>query len=354
MSNQNRNCCIDTIKGFSCIAVVFIHFTWDNDFGIAWKAICRFAVPYFFFVSGYFLPDSNLEITREVVKRKIHHILSLLIQSGMVYLVFCIIWQRWNNPQWNIVAYCNDKISIPLLIKAIINNDPLVYDHFWYMLALEYCYITMYFIQDRLPDWSCLFLAIFFMLGFSILEEFKILYPCIKNWHRILNTDTSYTLSNIYLFRAMPFFLIGIYLRKKAFAITKLNAAALCVLFFVGSVSAVIEIFKKGSLQFYVGTYLAVTALIVFSIYFPSWKIKPMHYIGANLSLNIYIFHIMVGKTLELFATKHNLWQRGWFTMLRPFLVLAVSILFAWLIANMKKSFVNCNKLRKDRTDSLL
>lgn len=53
------NYCMDFLKGLACIFVVFIHVKFPGDFGQAVQAIARFAVPFFFMVSGYyyFRPD---------------------------------------------------------------------------------------------------------------------------------------------------------------------------------------------------------------------------------------------------------------------------------------------------------
>ena len=59
MNVAARNRCMDTVKGIACLLVVFIHFNWSNDLSETINAIGRFAVPYFFFVSGYHLPDKT-------------------------------------------------------------------------------------------------------------------------------------------------------------------------------------------------------------------------------------------------------------------------------------------------------
>ena len=57
MKERNNN--IDIIKGFACIGVVLIHFPFCGNIGEYIKVINKYAVPFFFFVSGYFLLDHN-------------------------------------------------------------------------------------------------------------------------------------------------------------------------------------------------------------------------------------------------------------------------------------------------------
>ncbi|WP_366934307.1 acyltransferase family protein [Pyramidobacter sp.] len=44
----------DALKGIACIAVVFIHYNFPGNLGLAVKAFCRLGVPVFFVISGYF------------------------------------------------------------------------------------------------------------------------------------------------------------------------------------------------------------------------------------------------------------------------------------------------------------
>uniref|UniRef100_UPI003FA49461 acyltransferase family protein n=1 Tax=Enterocloster clostridioformis TaxID=1531 RepID=UPI003FA49461 len=45
---------MDCIKGAACIAVVLIHYNFPGYLGIIIKTLSRFAVPFFFGVSGYY------------------------------------------------------------------------------------------------------------------------------------------------------------------------------------------------------------------------------------------------------------------------------------------------------------
>lgn len=53
MSENSRMNSIGVIKGLACIAVVFIHYNFPGNLGIAVKSFCRFGVPVFFFVSFF-------------------------------------------------------------------------------------------------------------------------------------------------------------------------------------------------------------------------------------------------------------------------------------------------------------
>lgn len=62
----------DLIKGVSCLAVVVIHYNFKGVFGEEVKAACRFAVPAFLMISGYFLhPYDGSDVRTDVIMRNL-------------------------------------------------------------------------------------------------------------------------------------------------------------------------------------------------------------------------------------------------------------------------------------------
>lgn len=64
-------------KGICCVACVFIHYNFPGLLGTMVKIISRIAVPYFFFVSGYFLLQENGTMGKERLRDKIIHIINV-------------------------------------------------------------------------------------------------------------------------------------------------------------------------------------------------------------------------------------------------------------------------------------
>lgn len=326
---------MDIIKGAACIAVVLIHYNWSNDIGLFIKTICRFAVPYFFFVSGYYVFDRNGQITKQATRRKIIHIVELLCKGGVFYFVFCIVWNYAYVRDWNLADYAATKVTFANIIKFAVNNDPFVYDHFWYMLALIYCYLTVYLLRNRLKDTYVLLLSIMLMLGFSVLEEFRSVFP-FKNAYRLDENGTLLILSNTFLFRAMPFFLFGMFIRKRKPSISgNAGLALLCGTFIIGCLIALFEAVTVGALQFYLGTYVCVIALILITVCYSDLQSETMSVIGNKLSMNVYLYHIAVGKVFDLIAQKFALWNEPVFILFRPLCILAATLLIAWLLFKM-------------------
>lgn len=349
---ENRNDCIDTIKGLACIAVVLIHYNWSNDFGVFVKAISRFAVPFFFFVSGYYLLDSNLEIASNNVKRKIKNIISMTLRSAIVYMIFCVIWNLLMDNNWSLLAFIKEKITLARILKLFLTNDPFVYAHFWYLLALVYNYLFIYFVGNRIKDWWYLIFAMILMMGFSLLVSFTGILD-LENYYPIFNTGQYIVLSNLFVFRALPFFLFGIFVRKKKQTIEKIKINKLdCIILIIfGSLIAFFEDQLFGVAQFYVGSYIVVISLILISIVYPNSKIEFLKQIGNKLSMYIYIYHILVGKVFDLIASKFNFWSYNFWKNIRAILICITSIVVAWVIVATKKTIAESHCLRMKAKD---
>ena len=142
MKIRNNN--IDIVKGISCIGIMFMHCDYPNNITIYIKVINRFGVPFFFFVSGYyFLKNNDIKVKRIILK--IYHIFNLLIYSGIFYNMFFIIFNNivYHN-NWNIVEYTLKILNKGKIIKLFITNDPFIYSHLWFLLALLR-YIVIFF-----------------------------------------------------------------------------------------------------------------------------------------------------------------------------------------------------------------
>jgi hypothetical protein len=78
---------------------------------------------------------------------------------------------------------------------------------------------------------------------------------------------------------------------------------------------------------------------------YPEKRIAVMEYIGSRLSVYVYIYHIAVGKTIDLIYTKLHLWGITPWKLLRPILALLSSLAVAQIIVFCKQKMTvkkNC------------
>jgi len=323
----------DYIKGLSCIAVVLIHYNFPGNMGIAIKAFCRFAVPVFLCVSGYFfLRNGKMEDT--VVIKKIRHIFSLLMMSGVFYYVFAWIWNTQMSKGWNRTQFIQEKLLASKIVKLFITNDPFVYSHLWFLLGLLYCYAfaSLYFAGSKRIK-TIYVLAPFLLVGYAFLQEFGGLLG-ISRSVAIPGTNDRIYLYNLFCFRALPFFMFGMIIKERQESISKitLTTACLWLVVVVGGILAIVERFMIGEAQFFVGSYVMVAAMFVWAIKSEMSERALLCFIGRELSLYIYIFHIAVGKSFDLFVSKMHLWGTPLVNYGKTPIVLVVTVLMAYLL----------------------
>lgn len=335
---------MDTVKGLACMAVVLLHFGFPDPLGLIIRPLCSFAVPYFFFVSGFFCTDSSNRLIRSNTWRKIRHILRLVVIAALVYAVFCVIWNQMLDPDWNIVEYTASLLTKDKIAKFFLTNDPFVYSHLWFLGALLYCYLTvLLFDKKKVSSWITI-VAVFLWIGFIAFGELKYILP-IPSSIPLFDTGNRAYMFNCYLFRALPFFLFGMLAKLNVEKIKKTFSKIPLVYFYVviilGIGIALWERIHIGVVQFYMGTYLVLGSLCILSVTRPQMGNPRLEFIGQKLSLYVYIFHIMIGRIIDLAANKIRipggngsriLIKTGLYRYSRPLLILAGCFLVTFVI----------------------
>lgn len=353
---------VDTIKGLACMAVVLIHFNFPDTMGICFKPLCTFAVPYFFFVSGFFCTNGNNLLLHDNTRRKIKHVLRLICIAALSYAAFCIIWNLLINPNWNIWEYSASVLTKEKFTKFLITSDPFVYGHLWFLGALLYCYLTMLPFHNRRPSRGFAAAAFILWIGFCLLGEWKYIFP-IPSSIALYGTETRLYFFNCYLFRALPFFLLGMLTKLYADRIRKIfSRIPLCCFYAtiaIGLGIAVAETLNIGVVQFYMGTYLALASMCILSVTRPQMGNRVLEFIGQKLSLYVYIFHPMIGKMIDLAANKikihsadglMSLSKTSAYLYSRPIIVLLACLLIPFVIYKVAELYHR----RKSSSDSCL
>lgn len=329
---KKRYDALDCLKGLACLAVVLIHYNFSGGdipgyISVSLKAACRFAVPVFFTISGFFLAKGR-EIDSENVLRKLRHVLKLIFFSGVFYLFFSMVWYRlYEGADWDQLSFTLELLTGDKLLKLLLTNDPLLYSHLWFLFALFNCYaFVLLFLQQKTYKLVYL-LAPVSLCAYACMQEFRLLPTSVQ----LTGMDTRIYFFNSFLFRALPFFLIGMILRDQLTLIQSkpVRKSLLWVLAAFGICLEVGERFIFGESQFYVGSYLTAYSLILFALQYPEDKVSILQHIGRDLSMWIYILHIAVGKSLDVVAKYSHMWGHNWYYISRPLIIIGVSLLVA-------------------------
>ena len=336
--NKIRWKSMDVLKGICCIAVLFIHFNFKGDAGLYVKTFCRFAVPTFLMISGFFFLSDGKSDDGKTVK-KIRHIVKLIVGSSVFYAVYTYVINKITDPDWSWSAFASEKIKAGKFVKLIITNDPFVYSHLWYMLALVYCYIFVVFLFEKNKRLKApLVLAPVLLVCYSCLQEFSGLhiFPVTVP---IAGSEMVVCLFNLFIFRALPFFLFGIVFRQyyRKLSEIPLPFPVAVIIFIAGGVIAVIERQHFSESQFYIGTYIMVAMLFLTALKHPEKEIKLLGYIGRELSLYVYILHIAMGRITDLIIVELGIYSTNFYKWSRAFIILLMSLLAAQLVVLLKR-----------------
>ena len=162
--NIQKNSTLELFKLLASYMVVFIHISFYGKFGAIVDALARFAVPFFFLVSGYY----SYQITCEKIKKRIKNIITLLILAIVCCNIFEIaILLRWNID--GLGAFFYKYTDISTFINLLIFNLPVNFGHLWYLLAILYVYVVYYFATKLHVKDKVIFIISFLLLGLHII-----------------------------------------------------------------------------------------------------------------------------------------------------------------------------------------
>lgn len=344
---KSRNHGLDFLKGLACISVVFIHCQFPGNMGMVIGALTKFAVPIFFMISGYYaIKQETFEC-----KKKVRKIFKMILWAEAIFFFYEALKAFVIDGE--IVPYLKDVFNIDNLIQGILLNRPIASSHLWFLYALIYCYFTLWIIRKFKGEKLIPFLIVLGHIGFFMLGEGVTILG--QSYHFIFDLDF-YTLDivlyNSYIFRALPYFLMGYLFSKKGTSFV-ISDRVFYVVLVLGSVLAIAERYLVGWFQFYVGTLAIVVVLFNravnehFKLNINNRLVSWIIHIGYKDSDFIYVIHILIASMLSTFmkltglAYEENI-AMTLFSYVRPIFILVLSIIVAemrnWLL--MKKKVI--------------
>lgn len=341
---------LDCLKGIACIAVVLIHYNISGGNMPAWigactKAVCRFAVPVFLCISGFFFVGKSYSVEKTV--KKLKHILKLALTTGIFYAVYTVVWNGvMHGSKWDLGAFVAETITGDSIIKLLLTHDPFEYSHLWYLIAMVWCYVFMLLVYTEKRRKLIYLLGPVLLAGYACMQEFRLLTTSVA----VPGMESRIFLFNSFLFRALPFFIFGMIFREYQQKVEKLplNTLTLAMIVAVGVALELLEWRRFGDCQFYVGSYMIVFAMMVFAIKHPQMEVKPLVHLGRDLSMNVYIFHIAVGKLVDIIGKYARWWGKDPYYIARPLMVLVGTLLLAEVIFQVKKQIGRIGQKRRD------
>ncbi len=318
MERENKNVKLNFLKCFACIGVVFIHIMFPGMFGNIVSKISQYAVPVFFMIAGYYAYGKG----QDVIKRRLLKIIKIFIYAYVLFFCYqiasvvknheLISWFgqhfNWKTPI-KYICFCTIDFAIPL----------------WYLIAMIETYIVWLIVVRKGKEQFILkLLPILFVMQIILVSYCETMR---LDWFLHINFIT----------RAMPWFLLGYYLHTNKWEkLRNIRTYQLVVMIIVGCMIALAPTVFKLSFRFSIIGYIPYAfGLFMLALKNPTKSIcKPLEFIGEKLSLNIYIFHVLMDKVMgtvleHIFKVDIG---TSLFLWCRPVIVLLCSIVASWIV----------------------
>lgn len=323
-----RNRVLDAAKAVAAYFVVLLHIRFPGRTGEIVNVLARFAVPFFFLISGYFCYSREEGKTRARLPGKIRHTLLLCGLAFSFYLIWEGIWVCIDGKTWK--QWISGIFTVENLEEFLrYNNSSFLRWHLWFLPALLYCYLLMLAVETfHLHRLAYLMIPVLFLRHFWM-EEAAVFTGVVYRTMEFRN----------YLYTGFPFFMLGYLIHEKEESWKNWLMKKRCRSWypaagiFLGAVGSVAEYTKTGLLELFVGSFVMAVSLFVFcitnkGIATPRW----LERVGSRYAFSIYLLHLAVGDFCKEISLLVGVNQAGWYLWTRPLLVCILTTLVSMLL----------------------
>lgn len=320
-----KNNTLELLKLFASYMVVFIHVLFYGEFGVAIDALARFAVPFFFLVSGYY----SYNITCEKIKKRIKNIFSLFVISVICYAIFqiaCLLKYNTNG----LMALLNSYTDLSTYIDLLVFNVTIISGHLWYLLAALYVYVIFYFTTKFKINEKVIFIvSVFLLLLHILLGEGLAIFGFAVPIGYVRN----------FALMGIPFFAMGLFVKKYEHKFQNIPNHMLFVFVVIGAFESIISRFAFGENELYIGSLFILVAVVTVFIKYSNAKYPRFLTALTGCSTYIYIFHIMISTTLNIIYGILGIDINDYMILenLHPIVVCVASTVFAYLFIKIFK-----------------
>lgn len=289
LRSKQRNTAIEYCRLIASVFVIFIHREFPGLFGDVMVCLGRFAVPFFFAVSGYFM----YRVDEKVIKKRAISILKLHIYSTIFYL----LWGSYK------VKYIFGRGRLPWLVDLLskkeisrwltVGTNPIAH-HLWYLNAIFVCYVIMYlYVRWQKSTYNYHSLYVVSVMLYAVRFLMDSMAPAVE-------FDISALLCRNALFFGIPMVGMGIFIREYQERIVEtfqLSGKKLLLLVGLGMILSLIQSLLTKKTELSIGTLLEVFALMLLLVSTASDRRnnKRNSWIASKLgelSTYVYISHV--------------------------------------------------------------
>ena len=298
---KNRNHTIDFIRILAAFAIVCIHSNYGNsnmEIVNLFKISTRWAVPFFFIISGYFLFNQRKDIS-SFPKKTMTKLISIHIISSSIFLLIKFF----------------DKQNLDMGLVNIINGT---YFHLWFIGSMLLGIIIIWYIYQMKLNRFLTIISILILCATTFTDGYDSLFEKKISYMPFLIS--------------IPFMHFGSIISVKNKIMTKKMLFVLVITFFI------LQYFEYYLLNLYSNNFVTQTlsiSTIIFAILFfkvmVSNKINNENYIikiGRKYSLFIYLFHPVLILLLSKISIENSNLNYG----IQPFITFILTLTLGIII----------------------
>ena len=330
--NVQKNSTLELFKLYTSYMVLFAHVPFYGEISVVMDALTRYAIPFFFLISGFY----SYQITCEKIKKRIKNILTLLITAIICYNIFEIATLLcWHTD--DLGAFFNKYTDFGTYINLVIFNAPVNFGHLWYLLAIFYVYVIFYFVtkfhvKDKIIftiALSLVFLHLILGEGLSVLGiKLPIMY--VRN----------------FALMGIPFFASGMFVKKYQHKFQAIPVYVILASVIIGGFGSLISRYFLGENEFHIGSLFILFAIVCTFIKYKDVKYPSFLTALEGCSTYIYIFHILISSAIYIAYSilGINIYSSVFTENLHPIIVCISSTIFSYFLIKILKIFKKSKK----------
>lgn len=271
---------LQVLKFLGVLLVIHIHTAPPYYAWIEW--LCRAAVPFFFMITGYFLPDADGVVRAERLRRTLVKILRIAVVANVAYIAVSVV-SRLLRHSPDIAVYGTVGYWVELLLFGINGAG-----HLWYLTALIFS-VLIIMLCVRLRCTALLFALIPAGLLLNLaLGSYGFLW---------LDSAAAFSWSRNAITTGVPFIMLGVQVRYNEHRIPRgavmLAVAALVAACAVAEYMFVDKINLFGDMFLFTVPLAAVLFVLFMRLDASRGWLGVFARWGALYSLDLYVWHIL-------------------------------------------------------------
>lgn len=325
------------MKCIACISVVLLHCSLPGRIGQLVCGQARFAVPFFFAISGYYVYDATRDGRAYRVWDKACHIGRYFVVTECIYFIWHLAYSFVDR---HFVSGSNEwfreSFSWYNLFRFFVFQRTFIGDVSWFLAALFLCYCATWLIaRCNLWRMSCWLIPVLFAINVLIADIVPVYIGVDIEWYWISN----------FLLLGWPSFAMGYWIcleRERLIAIS----GRIWGMILIGSfaLNVVETLFTKGE-EFYVSSALTAMAAIVLCLQYPvvaeTGRNELLRHIGKYLSFSVYIFHPIIRDIFQMIAHVIGISDRAVWRCLMPIFTVVITIAIAESVYRLRNTAPN-------------